>query len=47
VATAPIASCGIFNANRDIVEVVREIADAMEVAASLARAPDPQPLSEE
>jgi hypothetical protein len=36
VATAPIASCGIFNANRDIVEVVREIADAMEVAASLA-----------
>ena len=33
----------IFNANRDIVEVVREIADATEVAAAAAPAEQPGP----
>ena len=32
-ATAPTGSYRVFNANRDIVEVVSEIADATEVAA--------------
>ena len=33
----------VFNANRDIVEVVREIADATEVAAEPAEASEPLP----
>jgi carboxylate-amine ligase len=36
----------VFNANRDIVEVVREIADATEVAAEPSEPPEPRAPSE-